>query len=47
MSNGLAFELLIQILRKFQGRRRNTWTESLQNFMEIDLELTEKLAKNT
>ena len=47
MSNGLTFELLIQILRNFQGRRRNTWKESLQNFMEIDLELPEKLAKNT
>ena len=47
MSNYLTFELLIQILRNFQGRRRKTWKESLQNFMEIDLELTEKLAKNT
>ena len=47
MSNGLTSELLIQILRNFQGRRRNTWKESLQNFMKIDLELTEKLAKNT
>ena len=47
MSNGLTFEILIQILRNFQGRRRNAWKDSLQNFMEIDLELTEKSAKNT
>ena len=47
MSNGLTFEILIQILRNFQGRRRNTWKDSLLNFMEIDLELTEKSAKNT
>ena len=47
MSNGLAFEILIQILQNFQGRRRNTWKDSLQNFMEIDSELTEKSAKNT
>ena len=47
MSKSLTFELLIQILRNFHGRRRNTWKERLQNFMEIDLEFTEKLAKNT
>ena len=47
MSNGLAFEILIQISRNFQGRRQNIWKECLQNFMEIDLELTEKSAKNT
>ena len=47
MSNGLTFEILIQILQNFQGRRRNTWKDSLLNFMEIDLELTEKSAKNT
>ena len=47
MSNGLTFELLIQILRNYQGRRRNTCKECLQNFMEINLELTEKSAKNT
>ena len=47
MSNGLTFEILIQILQNFQGRRRNTWKDSLPNFMEIDLELTEKSTKNT
>ena len=47
MSNGLPFEILIQISRNFQGRRRNSWKECLQNFMKIDLELTEKSAKNT
>ena len=47
MSNGLTFEILIQISRNFQGRRRNSWKVCLQNFMEIDLELTEKSAKNT
>ena len=47
MSNGLTFEILIQILQNFQGRRRNTWKDSLLNFMEIDSELTEKSAKNT
>ena len=47
MSNSLTFELLIQILRNFQGRHRNTGKESLQIFMKIYLELTEKLAKNT
>ena len=47
MSNGLTFEILIQILQNFQGRRRNTWKDGLLNFMEIDLELTEKSAKNT
>ena len=47
MSNGLTFEILIQILQNFQGRRRNTWKDSLLNFVEIDLELTEKSAKNT
>ena len=47
MSNGLTFEILIQILQNFQGRHRNTLKDSLQNFMEIDLELTEKSAKNT
>ena len=47
MSNGPTFEILMQILRNFQGRRRNTWKDSFQNFMEIDLELTEKSAKNT
>ena len=36
MSNGLTFEILIQISK-----------EGLQNFMKIDLELTEKSAKNT
>ena len=39
-SNGLTFEILIQISRNFQGRRRKI-------FMKIDLELTEKSAKNT
>ena len=47
MSNGLTFEILIQISQNFQGRRRNSWKEYVQNFMEIDLELTEKSAKNT
>ena len=47
MSKGLTFEILIQISRNFQGRRRNSWKECLQNIMEIDLELTEKSAKNT
>ena len=47
MSNGLTFEILIQISRNFQGMRRYSWKECLQNFMEIDLELTEKSAKNT
>ena len=47
MSNGLTFEILIQILQNFKGRRRNTWKDSLLNFMEIDLELTDKSAKNT
>ena len=46
-SNGLTFEILIQISWNFQGRCRNTWKECLQNFMEIDLELTEKSAENT
>ena len=31
---------------KIQEKRRNTCKECLQNFMEIDLELTEKSAKN-
>ena len=44
MSNGLTFEILTQIP---QGRRRNTCKECLQNFMEMDCELTEKSAKNT
>ena len=47
MSNGLTFEILIQILQNFKGRRRNTWKDSLLNFIEIDLELTDKSAKNT
>ena len=47
MSNSLTFEILIQILRNFQGRRRNSSKECLHNFMKIDLELTEISAKNT
>ena len=31
---------------KIQEERRNTRKKCLQNFMEIDLELTEKSAKN-
>ena len=46
MSNNLTWKP-IQISRNLQGKRRNTYTECLQNFMEIDLELTEKSAKNT
>ena len=47
MSNSLTFEILIQISQNFQERRRNTLKVCLQNFIEIDLELTEKSAKNT
>ena len=47
MSNGLTFEILTQISRNFLGRRRNSWKECLQDFMEIDQELSEKSAKNT
>ena len=47
MSNGLTFKIFIQITRNFQGRRRNSSKECLQNFMKIDSELTEKSAKNT
>ena len=46
-SNGLTFEIPIQISRNFQGRRRNTCIQCLKNFMEIDSESTEKSAKNT
>ena len=47
MSNGLTFEILIQISTNFQGRGRNTCKQRLQNFTIIYLELTEKSAKNT
>ena len=47
MSYGLTFEMLTQISRNLLGRRRNSWKECLQNFMYIDQELSEKLAKNT
>ena len=48
MSNGLTFELRDIFLWKFHGRpsRRVTRKYSLQNFMEIGWELTEKSAKN-
>ena len=39
--------MVIPISRDFQSRHRNSCKECLQNFMEIDLELTEKSAKNT
>ena len=47
MSNGLAFEIIIQISQNFQGRCRNTCKLCLQNFMVVDQELTEKSVKNT
>ena len=47
MSNGLTFELHTQISRIFQGKHRNTCKDCLQNFMEIDQELSEKSAENT
>ena len=47
MSNGLTFEILIQISRNFQGRRRNSWKECLQNFMEIDLEIDSRNQRKT
>ena len=45
LSNGLAFGMLHQISQNFPSRRRNTCKECLQNFIEIDQELTEKSAK--
>ena len=42
MLNGLT-----QISQNFQGKRRNTCKECLQNFMGIDQKLNEKSAKNT
>ena len=46
MSNGLTFELHDIFLWKFHGSRRVTRKYSLQNFMGIGWELTEKSAKN-
>ena len=43
MSNDLTFQILIQILQNLE----NTGKKCMQNLMEIDLELTEKSAKNT
>ena len=46
MSNGLTFKIYNIFWWKFNGSRRGTRKQFLQNFIKISWELTEKSAKN-